>query len=94
MSGKVATRFGHCLTALPHTFLAALTETDTKLSRRIPAPMKAKLVSAQQRVGAAQAAETVELSLSTVATTGTAVAAVLFGGVDIEADFNDLWVLI
>lgn len=99
MSGKVATRFGHCLTALPRSFLSALTQTDTKLSRRIPASIKAKMVSVEQAT-VAQATETTETSSSSTAPTGTrvdsnaAVAAIVFGGVDIEADFNDLWVLI
>lgn len=107
MSGKVATRFGHCLSALPRAFLAALTQTDAKLSRRIPASMKAKMVSVQQG-SVAPATETAESSApttSTITSTATtsagsradssaAVAAIVFGGVDIEADFNDLWVLI
>ena len=98
MSGKVATRFGHCLSALPRAFLAALTQTDAKLSRRIPASMKAKMVSVQQG-SVAPATETAESSAPTTsagrrADSSAAVAAIVFGGVDIEADFNDLWVLI
>lgn len=108
MSSKVATRFGHCLSALPRAFLSALTQTDTKLSRRIPASMKAKMMSIQQGTAGTvvPATETTESSAPSTSTgtgaistetrvvSAAAVAAIVFGGVDIEADFNDLWVLI
>lgn len=82
LSAKVANRFGHCISPLPRTFIPALVETDTTIVSKVPTSIKNKLRECQS------SEEPVENP------SRLAIAAVIFGGVDVENDFNDLWIVI
>jgi hypothetical protein len=90
LNGKVATRFGHCLTSLPKSFFSCLAVDDKRISKKLSSSAKSRLMA---NSSSSSASESSEGSSSTSSGLGS-VAALIFGGVDIENDYNDLWLVV
>lgn len=85
LSSSVALRFGHCITPISSSFANALAE-DVKLRPLLSS-------KAIQTLSAGFSSSSADI-ISTTTSWGGGRAALVFGGVNAEEDFNDLWMII